>query len=441
MKVLQVLNHFLPNQTAGTEIYVWALSKHLKQLNIDCSVVIPNYLSSTDNVYDFDNLQVLSYAEPSIVTKQLQMGFTKPLGLVNFELLIESEKPDIIHFHELAGSSGIGLHHLDIAKKTGAKIVMTFHLPGYTCKSDTLLYNGLKQCDGLIENKRCSTCYLNTKKGTKLTTPFLVTISSIFNYFNINPYKWKNAVGTAFSTVQQISQLKENFNYLVDKCDKIVVLTDWYKNVLILNGVPQEKLIHISQGLINDGYPFQKKERLKTNSILRLIFIGRIVNFKGLHLLLKAIAELDDYKIELDIYGQSNNDQYEIDCKNSCVNNNLVSFKGPILHARVVETIMQYDLLCLCSTFSEMSPLVIQEAFQASIPVLASNVKGNSEQIQHNINGLLFNFNDTNSLKQQLLRCINEPNLLGNLKKNIVKPNKFSNVSQAYFQLYKTLFN
>ena len=125
MKVLQVLNQFLPKHIAGTEIYVWALSKHLKQLNIDCSVVIPNYLSTTDNVYHFDTLQVLSYAEPSIVTKHLQMGFTKPLGLVNFKRLIESEKPDIIHFHELAGSSGIGLHHIDIAKKFGAKKIKT----------------------------------------------------------------------------------------------------------------------------------------------------------------------------------------------------------------------------------------------------------------------------------------------------------------------------
>ena len=441
MKVLQVLNHFLPKQTAGTEIYVWALSRHLKQLNIECAVVIPNYGSKNDSEFVFDDIQVFCYAEPSVVTRELQMGLTKPLGLANFERLIASEKPDIVHFHELAGSTGIGLHHLDVAKKYGAKTLLTFHLAGYTCKSDTLLYNGLQQCDGLIENRKCSICYLNTKKGTKIATPLLVTTSSIFHYFNINPYKWKNSFGTAFSTVQQISQLKENFNYLVDKCDKIVVLTDWYKKVLILNGVPQEKLVQISQGLIRDEYPFQKKDCLKTNSNLRLIFIGRIVDFKGLHLLLKAIAELDGYKIELDIYGQSNNDQYELDCKNSCVNNNLVSFKGPILHSRVVETIMQYDLLCLCSTFSEMSPLVIQEAFDAKIPVLASNVKGNAEQIQHNINGLLFNFNDTNSLKHQLLRCIQEPSLLDDLKKNIVIPNKFSNVSEAYFQLYTTLLN
>lgn len=50
--------------------------------------------------------------------------------------------------------------------------------------------------------------------------------------------------------------------------------------------------------------------------------------------------------------------------------------------------------MSLCSTFSEMSPLVIQEAFAARLPVIASNVYGNAEQITHGENGLLFNFND-----------------------------------------------
>lgn len=441
MKVLQVLNHFLPKQTAGTEIYVWALSKHLKKLNIDSSVVIPNYDSKNDFDYVFDGLKVFSYAEPSLVTRELQMGLIKPFGLVNFEQIILTEKPDIVHFHELSGSSGIGLHHLDVVKKSGIKILMTLHLAGYTCKSDTLLYNGVKECDGIIENRKCSICYLNTKKRTKVTTPFLVNVSTVFNYFNVNPYNWKNSIGTAFSTVQQISQLRDNFNYLIDQCDTIVVLTEWYKKVLMLNGVPQEKLVHISQGLISEEYAIPKKERLKTNSILKLVFIGRIVEFKGLHLLLKAISELREYKISLDIYGQSNNAEYETDCKKSCLTNNMISFKGPILHSNVVQAMKNYDLLCLCSTFSEMSPLVIQEAFAAQTPVIASNVQGNAEQIQHNFNGLLFNFNDTDSLKKQLLRCINEPSLLENLISNIAAPNEFSNVSNAYFNLYKKMLN
>ena len=215
MKVLHVLNHFLPQQTAGTEIYVWALSKHLSNFNIECAVVIPNYNSNSDLEYYFDDLKVFCYSEPTVVTRESTMGMIKPLGLINFERIIRIQNPDIVHFHELAGSIGIGLHHFDSANKYGAKVIMTFHLAGNTCKSDTMLYNGLKQCDGLINNRKCSTCYLNTKKipnQFKIITPFLVAISSVFNFFKINPYTWKTHLGTALSTTQQIAQLKDNLN-------------------------------------------------------------------------------------------------------------------------------------------------------------------------------------------------------------------------------------
>jgi hypothetical protein len=42
VKIIHILNHFLPQQTAGTEIYVWALCKHLQELNYNVSVLIPN---------------------------------------------------------------------------------------------------------------------------------------------------------------------------------------------------------------------------------------------------------------------------------------------------------------------------------------------------------------------------------------------------------------
>jgi glycosyltransferase involved in cell wall biosynthesis len=86
-----------------------------------------------------------------------------------------------------------------------------------------------------------------------------------------------------------------------------------------------------------------------------------------------------------------------------------------------------------------MSPLVIQEAFAAGIPVLASNVYGNAEQIQHNHNGLLFQFNNVADLRNQILRCIEEPSLLNNMSKNIKSPRTFEEVGEEYYQLYKSL--
>ena len=101
----------------------------------------------------------------------------------------------------------------------------------------------------------------------------------------------------------------------------------------------------------------------------------------------------------------------------------------------------EYNALCLCSTITEMSPLVIQEAFAAGLPVIASNVYGNAEQITHGINGLLFNFNDPNDLLKQLKRCIDEKDLLQSLSKNIKPPRSFVELGNEHLQLYKSLLN
>ena len=81
MKVLQVLNHFLPQQTAGTEVYTLALSKQLQKLGVDVQVLIPHYGKTEPTDYIYDGLAVHQYAEPSVVNRSLQMGFRKPDGL------------------------------------------------------------------------------------------------------------------------------------------------------------------------------------------------------------------------------------------------------------------------------------------------------------------------------------------------------------------------
>ena len=88
-----------------------------------------------------------------------------------------------------------------------------------------------------------------------------------------------------------------------------------------------------------------------------------------------------------------------------------------------------------------MSPLVIQEAFAAGLPVIASNVYGNAEQITHGINGLLFNFNDPQDLLKQLRRCLDEKDLLQSVSKNIKPPRSFDEVGKEHMLLYKTLLN
>lgn len=437
MKVLQVLNHFLPNQTAGTEVYTWALSKHMQQHGVDIKVVIPHYGRNEDANYIYDDIAVHQYAEPTVVDRSLIMGFRTTDGLIHFEKYIQHEQPDIIHFHELAGSNGITLNHVRVAKQSGAKVLMTFHLAGYSCKTGTLIHLGKSACDGIIDLQKCSNCYLLSIGHGKISR-LLTTASALLHNFSINTATWHNKVGTAFATVSIISKLKADLNSLVSQCDYVVSLTNWYEKILCTNEVDQSKIKVIKQGL-----PFNPIHYISTRKInqvpLKLVFLGRINNFKGLHLLIEAIRDIDPLLIQLSIFGNSDDALYESSLKAETAANKNISWKGKLNQEDVVKNLQQHDMLCLCSTFSEMSPLVIQEAFAARIPVIASNVYGNAEQIHHNHNGLLFEFNNVIDLREQILRCINEPLLLQDLTHNIKPPRSFKEVGKEYLDLYKSL--
>lgn len=439
MKVLQVLNHFLPNQTAGTEVYTWALSKKIQLQGVEVKIVIPNYGETESSNYFYDGIAVHQYAEPSVVDRSLIMGFRIPNGLIHFEKYICDERPDIIHFHELAGSNGITLKHVHIAKQSGAKVIMTFHLAGNSCKTGTLVNLGKTTCDGVIDLQKCSNCYLHSTGNGKIAVS-LTAASTFFHNFSINTKHWQNKVGTALGTVSIISKLKEDFNFLVSQCDYVVSLTNWYEKILIANGVNQKKIKVIKQGI-----PLEPTNYLLSPKIhegpLKLIFLGRINKFKGLHLLIDAIKDIDPLSVQLSIFGNSDDAEYESTLKIQAASNKNISWNGKLNQEDVVKTLQQYDALCLCSTFSEMSPLVIQEAFAAGIPVIASNVYGNAEQISHNHNGLLFKFNNVHDLRNQILRCINEPSLLQDLAMNIKPPRSFKEVGSECHDLYKSLLN
>ena len=437
MKILQVLNHFLPSHIAGTEVYACALTKKLVTNEIVVKVVIPNYNQSISTGYIYDGLHVYQFAEPSIVDRSLKMGFRKPDGLKSFIEYLDAEKPEIVHFHEIAGSNGITLHHVVEAKKRGAKILFTFHLAGLSCMTGTLYQNGKSLCTGKIELKKCTECYLHSKGLKKRSITLLSFLSRSSYCLGINPTKLSNTVSTALGTVHLVEKKQTDLFKLISYCDKVVVLTQWYKELLVSNGIAGDKIVFIPQAL---PVVTKSAEHIKQlSNKIKFLFIGRISHFKGVRLLIDAFLQLDQSRAELHIYGQSDGTLYEQDLRQQTKSFDSIYWHGILDNKKVVSTMSEYNVLCLCSTFTEMSPLVIQEAFAAGLPVIASNVYGNAEQIKHEVNGLLFKFNDSNDLLKQLQRCIDEKELLPTLSNNILPPRSFEDVAKEHIMLYNSL--
>ncbi len=441
MKVVYVLNKYLPQQLAGTEVYTHSLCKSLQALEVKTTVVIPNLGKDASDDYVYDGVNIHRFAESSEVSRELIMGYCRPSGLEYFAQYLKSKNPDIVHFHELAGSNGIGMEHVRLAKASGAKVIMTFHLAGYSCKTGTLMLLDKQLCNGIIDESICGSCYLH-KRGLGWMSLPTVQISRLLKSCGIDFRKLNHPLGTLLGTANIIDRVNKDLFELVDLCERVVCLTNWYQEILLKNGIEPAKISVIKQGL-----PYansQLNDSIKLESYikpLKLMFLGRISAFKGLHLLIEALTGLESDAVELSIYGNSEPGNYESNLRIRTINMKNIHWLGKLDQSEVFKAMTRHDVLCLCSTFSEMSPLVLQEAKAAGIPALASNVYGNAEQIQDGVDGMLFDFNSVESLKEQIKKLINYPELLIMLKKNITKPRSFREVADEYLELYNELLS
>ena len=437
MKIIFVLNHFLPDQLGGTEVYVFNLMQQLTLKGLNVIAVIPNYGKDKTEEYFVGKQRVIKFAEPSEVDRSLIMGKIDPKGLIYFGEILKKENPDIVHFHDLEAGNGITVRHIEISKQMGFKNIMTFHLSGYSCQTGNLMYKDKIYCDGKIKVEKCSACYYESKNAGFFVTSVLHTLSSILFKIGIDSTGWNNKLGTAVSFSFLIKKLKANLEKIAFNCEALISLTEWYKKILIQNGLPADKISFISQGLTTQAV--SKNEERTQPDYLKIIFVGRISSLKGVHLLIKAVSELDENNSMLDIYGHDLNDDYSHYLKTLSGKMSNINWKGVLVPEQVVTTMSNYSVLCLPSTFSEMSPLVIQEAFAAGIPVIASNVYGNAEQISDGKNGWLFTFNDSHDLRSKLQQLITDPSLIENAKKHIQPVKSFVNVAEEHIHLYKSI--
>lgn len=432
MKVVFCLHHFLPEFVGGTEIYTLNLTKQLIERRIEVLVLIPNLGNDVNEEYHYEGVRVIKYAENSVEDRAMILGKKKPEGLKLFADLLIKEQPSLIHFHELAPGRAISVFHVEKAFELKIPIVLTFHVPYH-------IYNKNSKDSGttnrMINIKKWTEFSYAERGITGIKAKILSTAAMLLYNIKIDTTGWDNTVGTALGYPFVIEKIRKDLLRLSFISEKIVAIADWYKEILVANNVPGEKMLVIKQGLAN----FKIEKRVKSLSAgpLRVVFLGRLTKLKGLDILIHAVLRLPPNKIHLDIYGDDSPNQFVDVCKTRTAANENIRWMGRIASNEVVQTLANYHLLCLPSHF-EMSALVIQEAFAAGVPVLASNTFGNAEQIQEDKNGWLFDLNN-NDLFEKLQRLINEPRLLEEVCENIPDVNTFEKVATKHIEMYEAM--
>jgi glycosyltransferase involved in cell wall biosynthesis len=252
--------------------------------------------------------------------------------------------------------------------------------------------------------------------------------------------------------ITQIPFVSKTIIRVLNKADAILCENNNFKDFLVSQGL-NSKIITLVRNGINIDF-FQPGDSMKVrkylglkNDQMILLSIGNLNKNKNHALLINAFAEIVTSKTPLNLYiiGEGEEqDGLKKQIKELKLEHKIILL-GLLDHKSISEWMKAADIFILPSR-SEGTPNSLLEAMASGLPVIASQVGGIPELIQENIEGLLFESDSKEELKEKLYKLIKDKQLQELLGKNAQKKiathySSWENQAEKLLALYKHLLS
>ena len=152
----------------------------------------------------------------------------------------------------------------------------------------------------------------------------------------------------------------------------------------------------------------------RQDSTFTYLFVGKIVEKKGLRFLLEAVKELDNDQMRFQLIvvgGGRSKEKMQAHARSLGIADK-VRFLGWVNHAGLAQIYNESDVVVVPSVFdhkgeTEGMPTVIPEAMACGIPVIASNISGIPDIVKDGYNGWLTIPGDPMDLAQKMRSVYN----------------------------------
>ena len=386
MHILKIIHGYPPNYNAGSEVYsqsiVTELSKNhkLTVFTREENDYLPDFKfrKETNNNVDFVFVNM----------PRAKDGYNHEILNKKFAEMIDELKPDIAHIGHLNHlSTGI----IDELNKAKIPIIFTLHDFWLMCPRGQFLQrnfdgkNIYQLCDYQDDNKCAKSCYkmyFSDEEGEKYYT---------------------NWVAKRMKVTREI----------INKVDLFIAPSRYLMNRFIKDfDMPEDKIIYLDYGFPTH---YLHPAKPKTSGVFTFGYIGTHIPAKGINLLIDAFSRLKS-KAKLKIFGRPNGQNTLALREMAKKSSNSIEFCGEYVNKNLVKIVFNnVDAVVVPSIWAENSPLVIHEAQAGKIPVITANYGGMREYVQHNVNGLLFEHRNVDSLFEQLKFAVENPDYIKSL--------------------------
>jgi glycosyltransferase involved in cell wall biosynthesis len=394
MRIALGTGWFFPESVGGTEVYVAELARELRAAGHEVEVGTAT-TGSESGWFEHEGLRCFRWSVAGEVSWRVLRGLEDPPGLAEFRQWLDEGKFDVYHQHSV--TMGCGHWHINTAFELAVPCFLTVHMPDALCLRGTLLEAGRAVCDGRVEAERCIRC----------TVPQPWATAALAVARGVSRMWWEKASGKAGSLLgkrEQVAGLVEWMRHSVAYCRRVVLVSEWLREVFKRNRLDWGKLVVSRQGVsrdflsgcaidgrgigVVDATSDQEKkksvlhargipERLSAERPLVVGYVGRFTWIKGVDVLVEAVRRLPaSCAVRLVLAGPQPRDaadaEYLRSLQERAAGDERIVFREAVLRGELAKFYRSVDVVAVPSRCLETGPLVALEALACGTPVLGT---------------------------------------------------------------------
>jgi glycosyltransferase involved in cell wall biosynthesis len=442
MKVLLATHFFPPTQSGGTESYTLGLARALRRHGHKPFVICAGSLDVAhgwpprvdDDTYDGIPVRRLSWD-----WRQMPHPFTtfydNPAADSLFAEYLDRLRPDVVH---ITSCYSLGSGILGAARRAGCRTVLTLTDFWFLCVRHTLLRGDGSLCEGPTSAVDCQRCLAAGSRGLRglmsLISPEVVARGLLTASRSTMLTRLPGMRGYVGDAEARLDVLRQAFSL----ANVVIAPSRFLKQMFVRSGYAEDTMQVSPYGMDLSWRP--EVDPRPADGTLSIGYLGQIEPLKGVDVAVRALRALpSDLPVRLRVYGPLHkNPAYAESLRQCAQGDSRIEFAGAYTPATLGDILRGLDVVVVPSLWYENTPLVINEAFAARRPVVATDLGGMSEAVQHEVNGLLFPRGDVDRLAAALKRFIDEPALLPRLRDGIGPVRTIDEEILALLALYRT---
>lgn len=224
----------------------------------------------------------------------------------------------------------------------------------------------------------------------------------------------------------------------IKRVDKLITVCSQSTAEALQHGFAARQIVQIPNGV--DTKQFQP--RFTSDNRNAIIFIGRLDQMKGVHILLEACKKLKDEGLQppVSIVGDGPEKETLKSFAMRSGMGGLITFHGEMAD---VKPVLQTAAVLVLPSLSEGLSNVLLEAMACGLPVIATRVGGNMDLIRDGENGILVDAENAGQLADAIKKVLQDKNFaqkLGNkARKTVVEKFSMETIAENYISLYEEI--